>query len=130
MSEKFTFNTPFGPRSGYFKCCNEGCDNKAYHTGTWDEKRRGVECVACFGKRIAKKLIEAEEKKNVTKPYAIQSGYCVRCKKAVIILDPRKVTMKNGRPAVRGGCGTCKSTVYRILPSDVREPDTKEKTNG
>ncbi len=41
-------------------------------------------------------------------------GYCVKCKKKVTIKNPEQVTLKNGRPAVRGTCPETGSTVYRI----------------
>jgi len=42
-------------------------------------------------------------------------GYCVRCKRKVALLDARQVKFKNGRPALRGTCPDCGSTVSRIL---------------
>ncbi|MGC8581233.1 MAG: DUF5679 domain-containing protein [Thermoplasmata archaeon] len=41
-------------------------------------------------------------------------AYCVKCKKKVQIKDPQNITMKNGRPAVRGKCPVCGTTVQRI----------------
>ncbi|MCL4325629.1 MAG: DUF5679 domain-containing protein [Candidatus Thermoplasmatota archaeon] len=41
-------------------------------------------------------------------------AYCVKCKKKVDIKNPQKVTMKNGRPATRGTCPSCGTTVQRI----------------
>lgn len=42
------------------------------------------------------------------------SAYCVRCKTLREVMNPRKVTMKNGRDAVTGKCGVCGTTLYRI----------------
>lgn len=42
-------------------------------------------------------------------------GYCVKCKEKREIKDPVKVTMKNGRPAMRGICSVCGTGMYKIL---------------
>ena len=39
-------------------------------------------------------------------------GYCVKDKAKVEIVDPKGVTMKNGKPATRGTCPTCGGTVF------------------
>ena len=44
-------------------------------------------------------------------------GYCVKCKKKREIEDAQEVKMKNGRPAMKGKCGTCGTGMYRILPT-------------
>ena len=41
-------------------------------------------------------------------------GYRVKCKTKRGIADPRQVTMKNGRPSVRGACPRCGSKIFRI----------------
>ncbi len=41
-------------------------------------------------------------------------AYCVKCKKKVAMQDPREVTMKNGRPALRGTCPVCGTGLFRI----------------
>jgi len=41
-------------------------------------------------------------------------AFCVKDKKKVEIKNPIQVKMKNGRPAVKGTCPICGSTVYRI----------------
>ncbi len=41
-------------------------------------------------------------------------AYCVKCKKKVEIQKPKKVTMKNKRPATKGTCPKCGTTVFRI----------------
>ena len=46
-----------------------------------------------------------------------ETAYCVKCKAKVDIKNPEKVTMKNGRPAMKGVCGACGTGVYKILPS-------------
>ena len=42
-------------------------------------------------------------------------GYCVKCKTKRVMADAEKVTMKNGRPAMKGKCPTCGTGMYRIL---------------
>ena len=43
------------------------------------------------------------------------TAYCVKCKSSVEIKDAEKVTMKNGRPAMKGKCSKCGTGVYKIL---------------
>ncbi len=42
-------------------------------------------------------------------------GYCVKCKAKRVMQDAERVTMKNGRPAMKGKCPTCGTGMYRIL---------------
>ncbi len=42
------------------------------------------------------------------------TGYCMKCRESREIQDAEQVTMKNGRPATRGRCGVCGSTMFRI----------------
>ncbi len=44
-------------------------------------------------------------------------GYCVKCKAKVTLKDAQEITLKNGRPAVKGKCEKCGTSVFRILPS-------------
>ncbi|NLN76153.1 MAG: hypothetical protein GX139_07560 [Armatimonadetes bacterium] len=41
-------------------------------------------------------------------------GYCVKCKEKKEIKDPQAVTMKNGKPATKGTCPTCGTTMFKI----------------
>jgi len=41
-------------------------------------------------------------------------GYCVKCRTKSEMKNPKSVTMKNGRPAVKGTCPTCSSKMFRI----------------
>ena len=41
-------------------------------------------------------------------------GYCVKCKAKKQIKDPTPTTTKNGRPATRGQCPDCGTTIVRI----------------
>ena len=42
-------------------------------------------------------------------------AYCVKCKKKKVMKDAQKVTMKNGRPAMKGKCPDCGTGLYRIM---------------
>jgi len=42
-------------------------------------------------------------------------GYCVKCKAKKEMKDAQKVTMKNGRPAMKGRCPDCGTGMYRIM---------------
>ena len=42
-------------------------------------------------------------------------AYCVKCKKKTPMKDAQKVTMKNGRPAMKGKCPDCGTGLYRIV---------------
>ena len=45
-------------------------------------------------------------------------GYCVKCRTKSKIVDAVKVTMKNGRPAIKGKCSKCGTGIYKILPRE------------
>ena len=42
------------------------------------------------------------------------TAYCVKCRTKREIKDPQEVTLKNGRPAVKGTCPECGINVFRI----------------
>ena len=42
------------------------------------------------------------------------TGYCMKCRESREIQNARPETMKNGRPATRGNCGECGTTMFRI----------------
>jgi len=42
-------------------------------------------------------------------------AYCVKCKQKKTMKDAQKVTMKNGRPAMKGKGPDCGTGLYRIL---------------
>jgi len=44
--------------------------------------------------------------------------YCVKCKKKTDMKDAQRVTTKNGKPALRGACAVCGTTVYTILGAE------------
>jgi len=41
-------------------------------------------------------------------------AYCMKCKKKVDMKDPKKITMKNGKPAMSGVCPKCGTKVFKI----------------
>ncbi len=44
-------------------------------------------------------------------------AYCVKCKAKVTLADAKQITLKNGRPAMKGKCAKCGTSVFRILPT-------------
>ena len=44
-------------------------------------------------------------------------AYCVKDRKKVEIKNPEKVTLPNGRTAVKGQCPICGTTVYTFVKS-------------
>ena len=42
-------------------------------------------------------------------------AYCVKCKSKRTMSNAEKVTMKNGRKAMKGTCPVCSTGMYRIL---------------
>ena len=41
-------------------------------------------------------------------------AYCFKCRQKVDVMNAQLVTLKNGKPATKGVCSKCKTTVYRI----------------
>ncbi|MEM3383032.1 MAG: DUF5679 domain-containing protein [Nitrososphaerales archaeon] len=41
-------------------------------------------------------------------------AFCVKCKKKQEIKNPTQVTLKNKRPAIKGTCAVCGTTIYKI----------------
>ena len=41
-------------------------------------------------------------------------AYCVKDKTKVEMVNPVKITMKNGKPATQGTCPNCGGKVFRI----------------
>ncbi len=48
------------------------------------------------------------------KEESVAQAYCVRDKQKVEIKDPQNITMKNGKPAIKGTCPICGNSVFRI----------------
>ncbi len=42
-------------------------------------------------------------------------AYCVKCKSKKEMKDGKEVTMKNGRKAMKGKCGDCGTSLFRIM---------------
>jgi hypothetical protein len=41
-------------------------------------------------------------------------AYCFKCRAKREIKNPTQVVLKNGKPAVKGMCSKCGTTVYRM----------------
>ncbi|MFQ5860322.1 MAG: DUF5679 domain-containing protein [Dehalococcoidia bacterium] len=41
-------------------------------------------------------------------------AYCFKCRTKRTVRNEQSVTLKNGRPATRGSCTVCGTSVYRI----------------
>ena len=41
-------------------------------------------------------------------------AYCMKCREKREMQSPESVVMKNGRPATRGTCGACGTSVFKI----------------
>jgi len=41
-------------------------------------------------------------------------AYCFKCRAKREIKNPKKVTLKNGKPATQGVCAVCGTKVFRI----------------
>ncbi len=44
-------------------------------------------------------------------------GYCVKCRAKRDMVETNEVTMKNGKKAMKGKCGTCGTGIFKIMPS-------------
>ena len=53
----------------------------------------------------------------------ITYAYCVKCKKKCKMANPKKVTLKNGRKALKGECVICNVMMFRFLSKT--ETETK-----
>ncbi len=42
-------------------------------------------------------------------------AYCVKCRSKKEIKNAKSITMKNGKPATQGVCGTCGTKIFRIV---------------
>ncbi len=49
----------------------------------------------------------------VGEPPMVQA-YCVKCRKKRDMVNPTKVTLKNGKPAMKGKCPVCGTSLFRI----------------
>lgn len=44
-------------------------------------------------------------------------AYCVKCKVSRQMASPQLVTTKNGKPAAKGKCAVCGTTMMKFLPA-------------
>ncbi len=44
-----------------------------------------------------------------------ETAYCVKCKQKRDMKEGQRVMMKNGRPAMKGKCPVCGTTLFKIL---------------
>ncbi len=42
-------------------------------------------------------------------------GYCVKCREKREMDGAEQIEMKNGRPAMKGKCGTCGTGMFKIM---------------
>lgn len=47
-----------------------------------------------------------------------ETGWCMKCKTSKEIKDAQKVTMKNGRKAIKGKCPDCSTGMYKIMKKE------------
>lgn len=45
----------------------------------------------------------------------MEQAYCVRCKDQREVKNAEMVTLKNGRPALKGTCATCGTSAMKFL---------------
>ena len=68
-------------------------------------------------KKLSSKFIRAFINRIVRKEVIglAEMAYCVKCRTKSEMADAQKVTMKNGRPAIKGKCSKCGTGMYKIL---------------
>lgn len=44
----------------------------------------------------------------------LMQAYCMKCRTKREMKNPKKLTMKNGRPATQGVCPVCSTKLFRI----------------
>jgi len=49
-----------------------------------------------------------------TLSFDMTEGYCVKCRTKREMTGAKAVTLKNGKPATKGSCPTCSTTMFRI----------------
>ena len=47
-------------------------------------------------------------------------AYCLKCKAKKEMADMQSVTMKNGRPAAKGRCPDCNTSMFKILKKETK----------
>lgn len=74
----------------------------------------GVDTSNTYPPFLKSRVKEINEEMN---PMAAYKGYCMKHRGEVQIKDPKVVTMKNGRKAVKGVCPKDGTKIFRFLPS-------------
>lgn len=52
--------------------------------------------------------------RGIEKEEARMKAYCLKCRTQRDMQNEQRVTMKNGKPATRGKCPVCGTTMYKI----------------
>jgi hypothetical protein len=60
------------------------------------------------------RILATRPRSNPEEETMAVSGYCLKCKTSVEIKDAQAITMKNGKPATKGVCPTCGTTIFKI----------------
>lgn len=45
-------------------------------------------------------------------------AYCVKCRCKREMVDPKEVVLKNKRPAIKGTCSECGTTIMRFVKKE------------
>jgi hypothetical protein len=61
------------------------------------------------------KQAEPQPKVEVAEPAETVTAYCVKCRVNRPIKNPNRVTLSNGRPAIKGTCPVCSSGMFRMI---------------
>jgi len=48
-------------------------------------------------------------------------GYCMKCKGKREMVETHAITMKNGRPAIKGKCCICGANMFKIIKTPKEE---------
>ena len=51
---------------------------------------------------------------RITPSFDMTEGYCVKCRTKREMKGTSAVTLKNGKPATKGTCPTCNTSMFRI----------------
>lgn len=57
-------------------------------------------------------------------------AWCMKCKAKREMKNAAKVTMKNGRPAMKGVCSKCGTKMFKIGDGSPSKSSKKSKTGG
>lgn len=59
-----------------------------------------------------------------------QEGYCMKCRSKKLIVNPEKITMKNGKLALTGKCPSCEGKIFKFLKQKPVEPKENAPANN